>query len=185
MKRAAMLTVLVATVMAVSLGWDHLFEANEVTAAPPLSLEGLLDEKLPEATETEKLKVDNTSCYVCHGYYDEEHLVLTHGKGGVSCIDCHGKSYEHRDDEDNITPPDKMYAPGAVNKMCRLCHEEHDAPAAKVIARWQQRCPKKTDPKTIVCTDCHFEHRMKRRTIEWDRKTRELLPKKDQPVEKE
>jgi len=35
--------------------------------------------------------------------------------------------------------------------------------------------PDKTDPDKIVCTDCHGEHRMKVRTIIWDKKTGKLL----------
>jgi hypothetical protein len=185
MKHAGWLVVW-GTVVAAFLLYpaDSLTTETEVAAAPPLSLEGYLDEKLPESSDTAKLKVDNTACYVCHGYYDEEEMVIVHGKAEVSCIDCHGKSYEHRNDEDNITPPDKMYAPDGVDKMCSTCHEEHDAPAVKVLARWQERCAEKTDPKKVICTDCHGDHRMKRRTVRWDKKTGELiLDQEEQPEE--
>lgn len=156
----------------------------QAVAAPPLSLEGFLDEKLPEApAEEEKIKADNESCYVCHGNYREEKFVLWHGKEDVGCIDCHGKSYEHRDDEDNITPPDKMYPLDAIKKCCEKCHEDHDAPARKVIARWRERCPEKTDPKTIVCTDCHGQHRLKMRVVRWNKKTGELLFRKKETAE--
>jgi hypothetical protein len=43
------------------------------------------------------------------------------------------------------------------------------------VARWQQRRPGKTDPKTTVCTDCHGEHRLKLRTVQWDKTTGKLL----------
>ena len=153
-------------------GEDHRAEA-----APPLSLEGYLDEKLPEATahDTPEIKVDNFACYVCHGNYEGEELVVSHGRKEIGCVDCHGQSHEHRDDEDNVTPPDKMYALEDVDKMCAACHNIHDAPARDVIERWQERCPAKTSPDEIVCTDCHFQHRLKFRTVWWDKKTRQLI----------
>ncbi|MFV1967451.1 MAG: hypothetical protein ACC628_18635 [Pirellulaceae bacterium] len=142
----------------------------------PLSLEGLLDEKLPEAPKmTVEMKVDNAACYVCHVNYETEELVLTHGKEETGCIDCHGESLDHRNDEDNITPPDIMYALDSIDEKCRECHDEHDASATDVIARWQERCPQKTNPKEVVCTDCHFHHRLDRRTVQWNKKTGALM----------
>jgi hypothetical protein len=152
----------------------------QAVAAPPLSLEGYLDEKLPEAPEcAEAAKVDNSACYVCHGNYDGEPLAATHASHKVGCMDCHGESLAHRNDEDNVTPPDKMYGPEDVKTMCRECHAKHNAPASDVIARWQQRCPAKTDPQKIVCTDCHFEHRMRFRTVWWNKKTGKLVVRKE------
>ena len=72
-----------------------------------------------------------------------------------------------------------MYPPEAIAEKCAECHEEHDAPAVEVIARWQERCPKKTDPSTIVCTDCHGDHRLKIRTVRWNKKTRKLIINKE------
>jgi hypothetical protein len=71
-----------------------------------------------------------------------------------------------------------MYAPGDIGKMCGKCQKEHKAAAVKVIARWQERCPAKTDPKKIVCADCHGRHRMNFRTVWWDKKTRKLIIRK-------
>jgi len=59
--------------------------------------------------------------------------------------------------------------------MCAECHEQHDAPARKVIERWQKRCPAKANPKEAVCTDCHYEHRLRSRTVVWDKKTGKLV----------
>jgi hypothetical protein len=152
--------------------------------APPLSLEGLLDEKLPEAAQTVATNPDNESCYVCHANFKEEELVTSHGQEDVSCMDCHGKSEDHRNDEDNITPPDKMYALADIDEMCGECHETHDVAAQEVLERWQERCPKKTDPKTIVCTDCHYHHRLAFRTVQWNKQTGELVVRKEKPAEK-
>jgi len=156
-----------------------LSQNDRALGIPPLSLDGLLDEKLPEAgNDTPKLKVDNSACHVCHGDYDGESLVVEHGMQEIGCIKCHGESLAHRDDEDHVIPPDKMYAPEDIDKACGECHKDHDAPAVAVIKRWRERCPKKTDPKELVCTDCHFQHRMKFRTVWWDKKTGELVVRK-------
>lgn len=181
MKHAGWLT-LVLILAVIGFGYLAHFWAAEVraVAAPPLSLEGYLDEKLPETpAEKVELKVDNFACYVCHGNYEDEELVVSHGKEEVGCVDCHGQSYAHRNDEDNVTPPDKMYAPEDVDKMCGTCHKMHNAPARNVIQRWQQRCPAKTNPEAIVCTDCHFQHRLRFRTVWWDKRTRELVIRRE------
>jgi formate-dependent nitrite reductase cytochrome c552 subunit len=154
-------------------------QEKERKKPPPLSLDGLLDEELPEASTATKTNSKNDSCYVCHANYTEEELVVVHGEGDVSCIDCHGKSEDHRNDEDNVTPPDKMYALDGVDSMCGKCHDTHDAAALAVLQRWQERCPQKTDAKTIVCTDCHFQHRLAFRTVWWDKKTGKLIVRKD------
>ena len=167
--------------MLVALGYLDCLSDNRdaAAAAPPLSLEGYLDEKLPEASpKAAAVKADNFACYVCHGNYDGEELVVMHGKKSVGCIDCHGESHAHRNDEDNITPPDKMYALETVDPMCSGCHEEHNVAATDVIARWRQRCAEKTDPKKITCTDCHGQHRLKLRTVRWDKRTGKLIVRK-------
>ena len=146
------------------------------TAVPPLSLDGYRDEKLMEGPhESPALEKLNGGCYVCHGNYRTESLVLTHAKEDVGCIQCHGKSVAHQIDEFHRTPPEKMFGPHNVDNMCGECHEEHDAPGRKVIERWQQRCPAKTNPKEINCTDCHFKHRLPSRTVVWDKKTGKLI----------
>ena len=181
MKQSVWLMLLLASVV-VGVGYTVGFLAGDgrAVAAPPLTLSPeLLKEGLPEATMKEKLDVDNSACYVCHGNYDGEALVVAHGKEGTGCMDCHGKSIEHRNDEDNITPPDKMYALDDVDAMCAKCHDEHDVSARKILRRWQKRCPAKTDPEEIVCTDCHYQHRLAFRTVWWDKKTGRLIIRKE------
>ncbi len=116
-------------------------------------------------------KADNGPCFVCHGNFQDESLAVTHAKAGVGCMKCHGPSLAHRSDEDNVTPPEIMYPAAKIDAACRKCHEEHDASAREVIARWQKRCPGKTDAARIVCTDCHGEHHMQVRTVHWDKET--------------
>jgi hypothetical protein len=117
---------------------------------------------------------DNEACFCCHTNYREEPMAVSHANAKVGCIQCHGESTAHRNDEDNITPPDTMYAAADIEKNCAKCHDEHTAPAAKVIARWQEKCPARTNPKDLLCTDCHGEHRLRFRSVWWDKKTGKL-----------
>jgi len=184
MKNAAWAMLLLVSLVLV-FGYVGEFGRGQMqaVAAPPLSLDGYLDEKLPDAApHKSKSKVDNQPCYVCHGNYDGEELVKTHAKEKIACIDCHGESHAHRNDEDNITPPDKMYCLADVDKLCAKCHKNHDVPAREVLQLWQQRCRAKTDPKQIVCTDCHFQHRLRFRTVWWDKKTGKLVIRDKQRV---
>lgn len=114
-------------------------------------------------------------CNDCHMGYIGEPLALAHAKAGMSCDSCHGKSRAHYSDESNTTPPDKMYPADEINPFCQGCHHSHDVPPGKVVALWMKRNSDKTNPDKIVCTDCHGEHRMKVRTIIWDKKTGKRL----------
>ena len=158
-------------------------ESAAADAPPPLVIDEdaplLLDEPAESEkhspTVTTRALADNMACFVCHANYREEALASRHAQGNIGCVDCHGTSYAHRNDENNTTPPDRMYPADAIDQACRKCHASHDVPAVKVIACWQQRYPDKTNTKTIVCTDCHGEHRLKVRTVRWNKKTGKLL----------
>ena len=68
--------------------------------------------------------------------------------------------------------------PKDIGPACAKCHETHNAPAAKVIAQWQQKCPARTNPAELLCTDCHGEHRLKFRSYWWDKQTQAyVVPK--------
>ncbi len=132
----------------------------------------------PRSKKTTKKRADNSACYVCHGNYEGEELAQVHAEGNVGCVDCHGPSLGHRNAEDHLTPPDKMYPAEAIDPACQACHATHDAPAKKVLARWRQKCPQKTEPEQLTCTDCHGYHRLARREILWDKRTGKLLSSK-------
>jgi len=114
-------------------------------------------------------------CNDCHMGYIGEPLAFAHAKAGMSCDSCHGTSRVHYSDESNTTPPDKMYPADKIDPFCQGCHAAHDVPAQKVVACWVERNLGKTEPERIVCTDCHGEHRMKVRTVIWDKKSGKLL----------
>jgi hypothetical protein len=120
-------------------------------------------------------KADNHACFVCHTNYQDEWMAVEHANANVGCVKCHGESIAHRNDENNITPPDIMYPAEGIDTACVKCHETHNAPAKKVLARWKERCAAKTDFNLLICTDCHGDHRLKLRSVRWDKKTGKLL----------
>jgi len=101
---------------------------------------------------------DNSRCYVCHINFDGEALTVMHAKGAVGCEDCHGASNAHCANEDNITPPDKMFSKAAINSFCKGCH-----PNAKLGGGKE------------YCVECHGKHRMEHRTRKWNKETGELI----------
>jgi hypothetical protein len=129
----------------------------------------------PAGDEQPAEPADNSGCYVCHTDYEGEPLAQVHFEENVGCIDCHGESQDHADDEDHATAPDTMFSPDGIAGACSECHKTHDAPAAEVIKRWQERCPKKEDPAQLVCTDCHGKHRLEKRKVRWDKRSGKLI----------
>ena len=162
-------------------------ESAAADTPPPLVIDKdaplLLDEP-PESEKhspasTTRALADNMACFVCHANYREESLASEHAAKNVGCVDCHGPSYAHRNHENNTTPPDRMYPADKIDQACRKCHTTHDVPPEKVIARWQsgrrKAGPDKTNTEATVCTDCHGDHRLRLRTVRWDKKTGKLL----------
>lgn len=114
---------------------------------------------------------DNQACFVCHGNFVDEEFSVTHAQANVGCADCHGVSYEHTDDEDNVTPPDTMYAKDQVNPLCLECHAREDLDKNAHAPLFAGKAPE----GERYCTDCHGEHRMFLRARRWDKQTGELL----------
>jgi len=100
----------------------------------------------------------NATCYVCHMTFVREEISKVHFKEKVTCIKCHGLSAGHANDEHvGATKPDKLYKRHQIDAMCAECHEDHDAPAVEVIARFLE-CKPNQSP--AVCTDCHGKHKI-------------------------
>ena len=146
-----------------------------VDSDAPLLLDEPTEEQQASAGMTTEAAVENVACFVCHANYRGEFIADCHAKANVGCAVCHGDSLAHRNDENNTTPPETMYSADKIDSFCQGCHNSHDVPPGKVVARWAKCNPDKTDPDKIVCTDCHGDHRMKVRTIIWDKKTGKLL----------
>lgn len=114
----------------------------------------------------------NAACYVCHLTFVDEPLARTHLQAKVTCIDCHGLSAAHANDEDiGATPPDKVIQRAQINQSCRHCHKTHDVRPEELIARWLERARQEQASRTaaaepkrppVVCTDCHGRHKVRR-----------------------
>ena len=146
-----------------------------VDSDAPLLLDEPTEEQRVSAVTATQAAVENEACFVCHANYSSESLASRHAEANVGCAGCHGQSFAHRNDENNTTPPETMYSTDKIDSFCQGCHKSHDVPPGKVAALWSKRNPDKTDPDKIVCTDCHGNHRMKVRTVIWDKKTGKLL----------
>lgn len=103
----------------------------------------------------------NSACYVCHMTFIREPISKVHLAAKVACVKCHGLSDKHANDENiGATKPDRVYKRHQIDQACAACHDKHDVPAAKVVARFcQQKLLTGTAP---VCTDCHGSHRIDR-----------------------
>ncbi len=114
---------------------------------------------------------DNSRCLVCHMNFEVEELAQVHAEAGIGCEDCHGSSDAHCSDEDNVTPPDKIYGPADVNPSCRECHKDlaGSPPSAKAHKKIL------AGGSSTRCTDCHGKHRLPVRTRRWDPKTGKLI----------
>ncbi len=101
----------------------------------------------------------NGACYVCHMTFVREEISKVHLGAKTGCVDCHGTSAAHANDEDiGATKPDIVFQKNEVDRMCAKCHKAHDVPAREVVARFVQR---KLSGRAI-CTDCHGTHRIER-----------------------
>jgi hypothetical protein len=94
-----------------------------------------------------------------------EELTAIHLDQQIGCVQCHGVSGGHANDEDiGATPPDVVPKHDQVNGFCRGCHHAHDVPAEQVVARWLQRSKQQAASQPIrqsaTCTDCHGNHRL-------------------------
>jgi hypothetical protein len=149
-------------------------------ALPPLEVETdapLLLEKptAPDVASKSLRAADNSACHVCHTNYRKEPLAMSHAGHGVGCVRCHGASEAHRNDENNITPPETMFPLATLDSACKKCHTRHNVPARVVVARFVERKLTATTLEHLVCTECHGEHRLPRRSVVWDRATGKLL----------
>ena len=102
----------------------------------------------------------NAACYVCHMTFVREELSKVHLEEKVTCVECHGVSAGHANDEDiGATPPDVTFERSEIDASCAECHDEHDVPPRKIIARWLERARPNFSP---VCTDCHGTHKIEK-----------------------
>jgi hypothetical protein len=103
----------------------------------------------------------NAACYVCHIPFVKEELAKTHLAARVTCIQCHGPSAKHANDEHiGATKPDVTYTRDRIDPACVKCHERHDVPARAIVERFRAR--KLPADRAPTCTECHGTHRIDR-----------------------
>ena len=133
---------LVASSVAVTLALSSLSlrSGRSQEADPPKDTPAAAEEAETETEPTIDPLSVNATCYVCHTTFVWEELSKQHLPEDVTCIECHGVSAGHANDENvGATKPDIMYGREQIDAMCRECHTEHDVPARDVIARALQR----------------------------------------------
>lgn len=119
-----------------------------------------------DRSSSKGLTADNSRCHVCHMNYEDEELAVSHVKSKIGCERCHGASDAHCGDEDNVTPPDVMYAKAKINPSCITCH-----PWAKIDTQAHKPVVEALAKGKTPCTDCHGKHRLSHRTRRWDKTT--------------
>ncbi|MBM4033964.1 MAG: DUF1080 domain-containing protein [Planctomycetes bacterium] len=118
----------------------------------------------------------DSACFVCHANFEGEKLAKKHADDKADklareeddehlrpakdrpkragCAGCHGTCFDHRSDEDNVTPPDVMYTRGEVKAACLACHLPHKAERKRKDGTGPP-------PPNATCTDCHGHHKVK------------------------
>jgi hypothetical protein len=133
---------------------------------------------------------DNSRCLVCHANYEDEALSVTHAKGNVGCIRCHGQSSRHSTDEDGLTAPDRMFRKEVLRLNCLTCHDWVKLVASDQAKVGRADLKEKPDHQAVLqgrvrdkrfCTDCHGEHRLYHRTRVWDKRSGLLVAKDGTP----
>ncbi len=125
----------------------------------PEKAQAAADRESADRAEADDELPPNAACCVCHMLFVREEISRLHAQAKVYCINCHGLSAAHANDENiGATPPDHTYERRQVDAQCGHCHEHHNVPARDVVARWLQR--KLNSKNEPVCTDCHGHHRI-------------------------
>ena len=94
------------------------------------------------------------ACITCHVDEVDEYIGSLHRIEKVACVDCHGSSEPHVEDENNDVKPDTVFIRENTDRLCGQCHEDDcTRPEHK------PETGKKPEPK--ICTDCHGKHSLK------------------------
>ncbi len=153
------LTPLVVAGLATGFGMAEIGAPRMESAGPPRAASGPRSSQPPGDQDASDVLGANAACLVCHLTFVKEPLARSHQLQGVFCTKCHGASVAHANDEHiGATRPDVTYSRAKVDGACAVCHEEHDVPATKVIARFLER--KLPAQPVVICTDCHGAHRI-------------------------
>jgi len=105
---------------------------------------------------------DNSFCLVCHEGLAEELITKVHVEKDVLCVDCHGPSTFHMEDEMLMTEPDIIFGRAEVAAFCRNCHGPHKNPTKVEEFREAMYGRDRANGRVVnfhsICTDCHGTH---------------------------
>jgi hypothetical protein len=154
------LGVIVGGIIICGCGQSEETVQESSSELPPLVVDKdaplLLDEPTEIGNPVTEAEAKNTTCYVCHANYAEEELAQWHAKQNIGCTDCHGESIAHKNDENHLTAPDRMYPASEIDEACGKCHTGHDVQPAEVVRRWKERTGDTTSD--VLCEKCHESH---------------------------
>lgn len=107
---------------------------------------------------------DNSLCFVCHQGLSKELITTAHSTENILCVDCHGRSTLHMEDEMLMTQPDVLYGRNEVEDLCRRCHGPHKDPVKVEQFREEWYGRDRANGRVVnmrsICTDCHGEHNL-------------------------
>jgi hypothetical protein len=127
---------------------DAPTDAETVLAGMDPKWQALLAE-----AETLQRRDGASSCAVCHVDATDQWTGTVHDRSAVGCVECHGPSHGHVEDENNEVLPDEVFVRADVDRLCAECHRCGRTP---VTSNQAASLPHVTPP---VCTDCHTAHR--------------------------
>ncbi len=109
---------------------------------------------------------DNRLCLVCHELLAEEEISHKHEVKNILCIDCHGQSRLHMEDEMLMTKADVLFGRTEADPFCLCCHPVHKEPAKVEAFREEWRGRDRPNGRVVtsssICTDCHGTHNIHR-----------------------
>ena len=124
--------------------------AEPNNADPLAGMDPELLAQLAEAEAAAAAEEQVGMCGTCHVDVVDDFAGSLHQAEDVGCVECHGPSEGHVEDENNEVKPEEVFARADVDRLCGECHRCPD-PAAK-------REPGPGE-KHKVCIDCHGPHK--------------------------
>ena len=108
-------------------------------------------------------------CGECHAPIQAECRESGHGKQGITCVSCHGKSEKHVGSKDNSVKPDVHFGMSKgggpsqfkdrIPACCEKCHEDEVADFSR---SQHATLIGQGDPNSAACTDCHGKHAIRK-----------------------
>ncbi len=129
---------------------------------PPADIEATAEEVLAEMSpewrallaeaEAHQAGGMGQGCAGCHVDVSDQWVGSGHDLADIGCIECHGPSEGHVQDENNEVLPDEVFARADMDRLCAACHRCQHAASAP------DRPDLSIRRAVPICTDCHPAH---------------------------